>query len=101
MTRKIIHIDMDCFYAAIEMRDNPALQDKAVAVGGRSRRSVLCTANYEARKFEVRLAMPSSMALQKCPQLVIVPVNFELYREESKPFLRFLKTIQILFRIFL
>ncbi|MCH2208545.1 MAG: DNA polymerase IV [Lentisphaerales bacterium] len=84
MTRKIIHIYMDCFYAAIEMRDNPALQDKAVAVGGRSRRSVLCTANYEARKYGVRSAMPSSMALQKCPQLVIVPVNFELYREESR-----------------
>ena len=75
---------MDCFYAAIEMRDNPDLRDKAVAVGGKSRRSVLCTANYEARKYGVRSAMPSSMALQKCPQLVIVPVQFDLYREESR-----------------
>ncbi|MCM8537318.1 MAG: DNA polymerase IV [Lentisphaeraceae bacterium] len=82
--RKIIHIDMDCFYAAIEMRDKPELRNKAVAVGGRSRRSVLCTANYEARKYGVRSAMPSSMALQKCPHLVIVPVNFEIYREESR-----------------
>ena len=75
---------MDCFYAAIEMRDNPDLQDKAVAVGGKSRRSVLCTANYEARKYGVRSAMPSSMALKKCPHLIIVPVNFEVYREESR-----------------
>ena len=84
MLRKIIHIDMDCFYAAIEMRDNPELIGKPVAVGGRSRRSVLCTANYEARKFGVRSALPSSMALQKCPDLIILPVRMDHYREESK-----------------
>jgi DNA polymerase IV len=75
---------MDCFYAAVETRDNPALVGQPIAVGGRSRRSVLCTANYEARKFGVHSAMPSSMALQKCPHLIIVPVNSDLYREESR-----------------
>ena len=84
MLRKIIHIDMDCFYAAIEMRDNPELIGKPVAVGGSSRRSVLCTANYEARKYGVRSALPTSMALQKCPQLIVVPVRMDYYREESK-----------------
>ncbi len=77
MLRKIIHIDMDCFYAAIEMRDNPDLAGKPLAVGGSSRRSVLCTANYEARKFGVRSALPTSMALQKCPHLIVVPVRMD------------------------
>ena len=84
MLRKIIHIDMDCFYAAIEIRDNPELAGKPVAVGGRSRRSVLCTANYEAREYGVRSALPTSMALQKCPHLIVVPVRFDYYREESR-----------------
>ncbi|MCM8526718.1 MAG: DNA polymerase IV [Lentisphaeraceae bacterium] len=84
MLRKIIHIDMDCFYAAIEIRDNPELAGKPVAVGGRSRRSVLCTANYEARKYGVRSALPTSMALQKCPHLIVIPVRFDHYREESR-----------------
>lgn len=83
MVRKIIHIDMDCFYAAIEIRDNPDLAGKPVGVGGRSKRSVLCTANYEARKFGVRSALPTSMALKKCPHLIVVPVRFDYYREES------------------
>jgi len=81
--RKIIHIDMDCFYAAIEERENPALRGKPVAVGGRDRRSVLCTANYEARKFGCRAAMPVYKALELCPHLVLVPVRFELYRAAS------------------
>lgn len=82
--RKIIHIDMDCFYAAIEMRDNPELADKPVAVGGQpEERSVLCTCNYMARKFGVRSAMASAYALRLCPQLIILPVNMQKYREVS------------------
>lgn len=81
--RKILHIDMDCFYAAIEERENPDLRGKPVGVGGRSRRGVLTTANYEARKYGCHSAMPVFKALEKCPQLVIVPVRFDLYRAES------------------
>lgn len=82
--RAIIHLDMDCFYAAIEMRDNPRLRGKPVGVGGaRDRRGVLTTCNYEARAFGVRSAMPTFMALQKCPQLIVVPPRFDVYRRES------------------
>ena len=85
--RKIIHIDADSFYASVEMRDNPELRDKALAVGGRAdRRGVIATCNYEARRFGVRSAMPSSRALQLCPQLVIIKPRFELYREVSRQF---------------
>jgi len=84
MQAKIIHIDMDCFYAAIEMREHPELAGQPVAVGGSSdRRGVLTTCNYEARKYGVRSAMPTFMALQRCPQLVVLPVRFDLYRRES------------------
>lgn len=82
--RKIIHIDMDCFYAAIEERDNPSLKGKPVGVGGSSRRGVLTTANYEARKFGCRSAMPVFMALEKCPELIIVPTRFEIYKRDSQ-----------------
>jgi len=81
--RKIIHIDMDCFYAAIEERDNPALRGRPLAVAGSDRRSVLTTANYEARKYGCRSAMPVFKALELCPQLVLVPVRFDHYRAES------------------
>jgi DNA polymerase-4 len=81
--RKILHIDMDCFYAAIEERENPGLRGQPLAVGGRSRRGVLTTANYEARKYGCRSAMPVFKALERCPHLVIVPVRFDLYRAES------------------
>ncbi|MCW1924277.1 DNA polymerase IV [Luteolibacter arcticus] len=81
--RKIVHIDMDCFYAAIEERENPSLRGKPVGVGGSSRRGVLTTANYAARKFGCRSAMPVFKALQLCPQLVMVPVRFHLYRGVS------------------
>jgi DNA polymerase-4 len=81
--RKIIHIDMDCFYAAIEERENPALRGKPVGVGGRDRRGVLTTANYEARKFGCRSAMPVFKAFELCPQLVLIPVQFDLYRAVS------------------
>jgi DNA polymerase IV len=84
MPRKIIHLDMDCFYAAIEVRDHPELVGKPVAVGGaRDRRGVLTTCNYEARKFGVRSAMPTFQALQKCPQLIVMPTRFEVYRRDS------------------
>ena len=80
--RKILHIDMDCFYAAIEVRDDPSLRGKPVAVGGR-RRGVLTTANYEARKFGCHSAMPTFQALELCPQLIIRPTRFEVYSGES------------------
>jgi DNA polymerase-4 len=81
--RKIVHIDMDCFYAAIEERENPALVGKPLGVGGGSRRGVLTTANYEARKYGCRSAMPVFKALELCPQLILVPVRFDLYRAVS------------------
>ena len=74
---------MDCFYAAIEQRENPDLVGKPIAVGGDGRRGVLCTASYEARKFGCRSAMPGFKALELCPQLIIVPVRFGLYKEVS------------------
>jgi DNA polymerase-4 len=82
--RAIIHLDMDCFYAAIEVRDQPTLKGKPVGVGGaRDRRGVLTTCNYEAREFGVRSAMPTFMALQRCPNLIILPTRFDVYRKES------------------
>jgi DNA polymerase-4 len=81
--RAIIHIDMDCFYAAIEVRDKPALRGKPVAVGGTRNRGVLTTCNYEARKFGVRSAMPTFMALQRCPRLIVLPTRFDVYRREA------------------
>ena len=83
--RKIIHIDADCFYAAVEMRDNPALRGKAIAVGGSAaRRGVIATASYEARKFGVRSAMASATALKRCPQLILIPGRMSVYREASR-----------------
>jgi DNA polymerase-4 len=81
--RKIIHIDMDCFYAAIEERENPTLRGKPVGVSGSDRRSVLTTANYEARKYGCRSAMPVFKALELCPHLTLVPIQFDLYRAVS------------------
>ncbi|MBT6380138.1 MAG: DNA polymerase IV, partial [Opitutales bacterium] len=84
MERKIIHLDMDCFYAAIEVRDRPELRSEPVAVGGLSTRGVLTTCNYAARAFGIHSAMPTFMALRKCPHLIIVPIRFDVYRFESK-----------------
>lgn len=83
--RKIIHIDMDCFYAAVEVKYRPELRGKPLGVGGPANsRGVLCTASYEARRFGVRSAMPSSRAVRLCPQLILIPPNFPLYRQESR-----------------
>jgi DNA polymerase-4 len=82
-TRAIIHLDMDCFYAAIEVRDRPELAGHPVGVGGRGRRGVLTTCNYEARKFGVRSAMPTFMALQRCPNIIMVSPRFDVYRRDS------------------
>lgn len=82
--KKIIHIDMDCFYAAIEIRDRPELADKPVAVGGDShQRGVLCTCNYVARQYGLHSAMPTYQARRLCPDLVVLPVDFAKYRETS------------------
>jgi len=85
MNRKIIHCDADCFYAAIEMRDNPELRGIPLAVGGRSdRRGVISTCNYEARRFGVRSAMASAKARALCPNLVIVPPQIDKYKAASQ-----------------
>jgi len=83
MLRKIIHIDMDAFFASIEQRDQPALRGKAVAVGGNVNRGVVAAASYEARKFGVHSAMPVRTALKKCPELILVRPNGKAYREAS------------------
>ncbi|WP_431482534.1 DNA polymerase IV [Pseudomonas solani] len=83
--RKIIHIDCDCFYAAIEMRDDPSLAGRPLAVGGSAdRRGVIATCNYEARAYGVRSAMSSHHALKLCPDLLIVRPRFDAYREASR-----------------
>ncbi len=82
--RKIIHVDMDCFFAAVEMRDFPELRDKPIAVGGRSdRRGVISTCNYQARSFGVRSAMASAYALRLCPDLILVPGRMDVYKAVS------------------
>lgn len=81
--RKIIHIDMDCFYAAVEIRDNPRLQGKPVAIGGTTERGVICTCNYEARRYGLHSAMAVSQALRKCPTLILLPVDMKKYKQTS------------------
>ena len=89
--RKIIHIDMDCFFAAVEIRDNPNLRNQPVAVGGTiAARGVLATCNYVARKYGLHSAMPTAQALKICPKLILLPVNIAKYQAVSK----------ILYRIF-
>ena len=82
--RKIIHVDMDAFYASVEQLDNPELRGKAIAVGGSSKRGVVSAASYEARKFGVRSAMSSVTAKRLCPHLIFVKSNFDRYREVSQ-----------------
>ena len=82
--RKIIHVDMDAFYASVEQRDNPELRGKPLAVGGPAARGVVAAASYEARKFGVHSAMPSVTAARKCPDLIFVTPRFEVYRAISQ-----------------
>ncbi|MBH1997933.1 MAG: DNA polymerase IV [Sphingomonadaceae bacterium] len=96
--RKIIHIDMDAFYASVEQRDDPALRGQPIAVGGGGPRGVVATASYEARKFGVKSAMPGARARRLCPGLIFVPPRFEVYRAASAQirdiFARFTDVIQ-------
>ncbi|MGR8920845.1 MAG: DNA polymerase IV [Gammaproteobacteria bacterium] len=82
-TRKIVHVDMDAFYASVEQRDNPELRGRPVIVAWRGRRSVVCAASYEARPFGVHSAMPASRAERLCPDAVFVPPDFTRYRKVS------------------
>jgi DNA polymerase IV len=82
--RKIIHIDMDAFYASVEQRDNPAFRGKPLAVGGSAARGVVAAASYEARKFGVYSAMASKIAIRKCPQLLFTKPRFDVYKQVSK-----------------
>src|ERR1035438_8270810 len=82
--RKIIHVDMDAFYASVEQRDNTALRGRPVAVGHGAKRGVVAAASYEARAFGVHSAMPSTTAMRQCPDLVFVPPRFDVYRAVSQ-----------------
>ncbi|CAJ0996765.1 DNA polymerase IV [Sodalis praecaptivus] len=82
--RKIIHVDMDCFFAAVKMRDNPHLRDIPLAIGGSAdRRGVISTANYPARRYGVHSAMSTAMALKLCPHLTVIPGRMAVYKEAS------------------
>src|ERR1700675_503467 len=81
--RKIIHIDMDAFFASVEQRDNPELRGKPVAVGGSRERGVVAAASYEARAFGVRSALPSVTAKRRCPDLIFVTPRFDVYKAVS------------------
>jgi DNA polymerase-4 len=84
-SRKIIHCDCDCFYASVEMRDDPSLRGRPLAVGGRAdQRGVIATCNYEARRFGIHSAMATAQAIKLCPDLILIPPNMEKYRVASR-----------------
>ncbi len=89
--RKIIHVDCDCFYAAVEMRDDPSLREVPLAVGGDGGRGVVTTCNYKARAYGVRSAMPGSEARRLCPGLVTVPTDMGRYRAVSQQVMAILR----------
>lgn len=91
--RKIIHVDCDCFYAAVEMRDDPSLSDVPLAVGGEGGRGVVTTCNYKAREYGVRSAMPGGEARRLCPGLVTVPTDMARYRAVSKQVMAILREL--------
>jgi DNA polymerase-4 len=96
MQRKIIHIDMDCFYAAIEARDDPQLRNSPIAVGGLpDKRGVVCTCNYIARKYGVHSAMATARALKLCPKLIVIKPNMPIYAKVSKAIREYFTNIQI------
>src|SRR4051812_25996036 len=84
LPRKVVHVDMDAFYASVEQRDDPALRNCPVAVGYGAKRGVVAAASYEARAFGVRSAMPATTALRQCPELIFVPPRFDVYRAVSR-----------------
>jgi DNA polymerase-4 len=91
--RKIIHCDCDCFYASVEMRDDPSLRGRPLAVGGRpDQRGVVATCNYEARAYGVHSAMATATALKKCPDLLVIPPNMEKYRTASRQIMDIYRT---------
>ena len=90
MTRTILHVDLDAFYAAVEQRDNPELRGKPVLVGGSVRRGVVASCSYEARTFGIRSAMPMAEALRRCPKAIVIPHRMASYAEASSGFFRIL-----------
>src|SRR3954464_7409046 len=94
VVRRILHVDMDAFYASVEQRDNPALRGKPVAVGGDPhRRGVVAAASYEARKYGVRSAIPMARAVRLCPHLLIVHPALRKHRGASGPLLEFFRPV--------
>ena len=92
--RGILHADFDAFYASVEQRDFPELEDKPLAVGGNpSKRGVVASASYEARKFGIKSAMPMSTAVRKCPEVVVVPPRFSVYREVSQQVMELFRNV--------